>query len=68
MEGDLKRVKYRLYYVLNWSQNIFERANLPSLYFITNTKHSITYLALTQLFPVLLTALSHNLIKEKLTE
>ena len=25
----------------------------PSVYFITNTKHCITYLAMTQLFPVL---------------
>ena len=32
---------------------IYEGAELPSVYFITNTKYCITYLALTQLFPVL---------------
>ena len=30
--------------------------------FITNTKHCITYLALTQLFPVLVTSWFHSLI------
>ena len=45
--------KYRLFNVLCWLWNIYEGAELPSVYFITNTKHCITYLALTQLFPVL---------------
>ena len=40
---------------LCWLWNVYEGAELPSVYFITNTKHCITYLALTQLFPVLLT-------------
>ena len=44
--------KYRLFNVLCWLWNIYEGAELPSVYFITNTKHCITYLALTQLFPV----------------
>ena len=44
---------YRLFNVLCWLWNIYEGAELPSVYFITNTKHCITYLALTQLFPVL---------------
>ena len=48
-----KRNKYRLFNVLCWLWNIYEGAELPSVYFITNTKHCITYLALTQLFPVL---------------
>ena len=46
--------KYRLFNVLCWLWNIYEGAKLPSVYFITNTKHCITYLALTQLFPVLI--------------
>ena len=45
---------YRLYNVLCWLWNIYEGAELPSVYSITNTKHCITYLALTQLFPVLI--------------
>ena len=45
---------YRLFNVLCWLWNIYEGAPLPSVYFITNTKHCITYLALTQLFPVLI--------------
>ena len=45
-------VMYRLFNVLCWLWNIYEGAELPSVYFITNTKHCITYLALTQLFPV----------------
>ena len=45
--------KYRLFNVLCWLWNIYEGAELPSVYFITNTKHCITYLALTQLLPVL---------------
>ena len=45
--------KYRLFNVLRWLWNIYEGAELPSVYYITNTKHCITYLALTQLFPVL---------------
>ena len=45
--------KYRLFNVLGWLWNIYEGAELPSVYFITNTKHCITYLALAQLFPVL---------------
>ena len=44
---------YRLFNVLCWLWNKYEGAELPSVYFITNTKHCITYLALTQLFPVL---------------
>ena len=46
--------KYRLFNVLCWLWNIYEGAKLPSVYFITNTKHCITYLALNQLFPVLI--------------
>ena len=46
--------KYRLFNVLCWLWNIYEGAELPSVYFITNTKHCITYLALAQLFPVLI--------------
>ena len=44
--------KYRLFNVLCWLWNISEGAELPRVYFITNTKHCITYLALTQLFPI----------------
>ena len=51
---------YRVFNVLCWLWNIYERAELPIVYFITNTKNCITYLALTQLFPVLLTHRSHN--------
>ena len=51
--------KYRLFNVLCWLWNIYEGALLPSLYFITDTKHCITYLALTQLFPVLVTSWFH---------
>ena len=51
--------KYRLFNVLCWLWNIYEGAELLSVYFITNTKHCLTYLALTQLFPVLLTHLPH---------
>ena len=47
------KIKYRLFNVLCWLWNIYEGAELPSVYFIANTKHCITYLALTQLFPVL---------------
>ena len=43
---------YRLFNVLCWLWNIYEGAELPSVYFITNTKHCITYLALTKVFPV----------------
>ena len=46
---------YRLFNVLCWLWNIYEGAKLQSVYFINNTKHCITYLALIQLFPVLLT-------------
>ena len=45
---------YRLFNVLCWLWNIYEGSELPSVYFISNTKHCITYLALTQLFPVLI--------------
>ena len=38
---------------------IYEGAELPSVYFITNTKHCITYLALPKLFPVLLAHMPH---------
>ena len=50
---------YRLFIVLCWLWNIYEGAELPSVYFITNTKHYKTYLALSQLFPVLLTHRPH---------
>ena len=43
--------KYRLFNVLCWLWNIY---GLPSVYFITDTKHCITYLALAELFPVLI--------------
>ena len=43
---------YKLFNVLCWLFNIYEGVELPSVYFITNTKYCITYLALTQLFPV----------------
>ena len=33
----------------------YKRVELPSVYSITNTKHGMKYLELTQLFPVLLT-------------
>ena len=32
---------YRLFNVLCWLWNIYEGAELPSVYFITNTKHSV---------------------------
>ena len=48
-----ERNMYRLFNVLCWLWNIYEGAEFLSVYFITNTKHCITYLALTQLFPVL---------------
>ena len=41
-------VMYRLYNVLCWLWNIYEGAELPSVYFIPNTKHCITYLALSR--------------------
>ena len=43
---------YRLFNVLCRLWNIYEGAELPSVYFITNTKHYITYLALIHMFPV----------------
>ena len=43
---------YRLFFVLCWLWDMYKRAELLSVYFITIIKHSITYLALTQLFPV----------------
>ena len=46
---------YRLFNVLCWLWNIYEAAEHLSVYFIINTKHCITYLALTQLFPVFVT-------------
>ena len=45
------RIGYSIF--LCWLWNIYEGEELPSVYFITSTKHCITYLALTQLFPVL---------------
>ena len=39
----------RLYNILCWLWNIYEGAELSSVYFITNTKHCITYLTLNQL-------------------
>ena len=50
---------YRLFIVLCWLWNIYEGAELLSVYSITNTKHCKTYLAMTQLFPVLLTHRPH---------
>ena len=50
---------YRLFIVLCWLWNIYEGAELPSVYFITNTKHCKTFLALPQLLPVLLTDRLH---------
>ena len=50
---DFYSIKYRLFNVLCWLWNIYDGAELPSVNFMTNTKHCITYLALTQLFPVL---------------
>ena len=44
---------YSLINVLCWLWNIYEGSELPNEYFVTNTKHCITYLALTQLFPML---------------
>ena len=42
--------KYRLFNVLCWLWNIYEGAELLSVYFITDTKHCKTVLALIQLF------------------
>ena len=53
LNNRLTQNKYRLFNVLCWLWNKYEGAELPSVYFITNTKHCITYLAQTQLFPVL---------------
>ena len=39
-------VMYKLFDVLCWLWNIYEGVELRSVYFITNTKHCITYLAL----------------------
>ena len=44
---------HRLFNVLCWLWNIYEGAELPSVYSIATTEHCITYLALAQLFPVL---------------
>ena len=53
-------ITYRLFNVLCWLWNIYEGAEHPSVYFIPNTKHCIlTFLAKTQLFPVLLTHRPH---------
>ena len=54
--------KYRLFNVLCWLWNIYEGAELLCVYFITNTKHCITYLVLTQLFSkyMLFTILTPN--------
>ena len=49
---------YRLFNVLCWLLNIYEGAELPTVYFIT-IKHYITYFDLAQLFPVLLTSKFH---------
>ena len=49
----LSPLKYRLFNVLCWLWNIYKGAELPSINFITNTKHCIIYLVLTQLLPVL---------------
>ena len=43
---------HRLFNVLCWLWNIYDRAKLPRVYFITSTKHCMPYLALTQVFPV----------------
>ena len=45
-----------LFYVLHWLWSIYKGARV---WFITNSKHSITYLALTQRFLVLLTRRFH---------
>ena len=50
--------KYRLFNVLCWLWKIYEGA-VSSVYFIINTKHCLTYFALTQLFPVLVTSRFH---------
>ena len=50
--------KYRLFNVLCWLWKIYEGV-VSSVYFIINTKHCITDLALTQLFPVLVTSRFH---------
>ena len=50
--------KYRLFNFLCKLWKIYEEA-VSSVYFIINTKHCITYLALTQLFPVLVTSRFH---------
>ena len=52
---------YRLFNVSCYLWNIYKGAELPSVYFITNSKHCtcITYLAPTQLFPGLLTRMFH---------
>ena len=52
---------YRLFNVMCWLWNIYEGTELPRVYFITNTKQCITYLALTQLLPRLLTHTPHIL-------
>ena len=51
--------KYMLFNVLCCLWNIYKGAKFPSVYFITSTEHCITLLALTQLFPVLLTSRFH---------
>ena len=45
------RVGYSMFCV---GYGIYTRERSPSVYFMTNTKHCITYLALIQLFPVLI--------------
>ena len=51
--------KYKLFNVLRWIWNIDKGAELPSVYFMTNSKNCITYLALTQRFPVFMTSWFH---------
>ena len=59
LQESKNKTKYWLFNVLCWLWNIYEGAELLIVYFITNTKHCITYLALAQLFPVLLTHRPH---------
>ena len=46
-------IGFSMFCVGNGIINLYEGTELQSVYFITNTKHCIAYLALTQLFPVL---------------
>ena len=41
--GSSQPLSFRLFNVLFWLWNIYQGAELPSVYFITNTKHCIAY-------------------------